>query len=172
MSLKELTADKHKAAESTKFMQSVFDGTITQDTWADWTLQKTLIYSAIEDRALKAGLLDDMPDLERTHKLLTDYSVMTGDKVPHDFKYSTVMYQQYILALPADKILAHLYTWHMGDLFGGQMIKRVVKAPHSSLEFIDAPGLISTIRTKLSDDMAPEVRTAFDWAIKILESYE
>ena len=82
------------------------------------------------------------------------------------------MYKQYILALPADKILAHLYTWHMGDLFGGQMIKRVVKAPHSSLEFIDAPGLISTIRTKLSDDMAPEVRTAFDWAIKILESYE
>jgi hypothetical protein len=97
---------------------------------------------------------------------------MTGDKVPHDFKYSTVMYKQYILALPADKILAHLYTWHMGDLFGGQMIKRVVKAPHSSLEFIDAPGLISTIRAKLSDDMAPEVRTAFDWAIKILESYE
>jgi heme oxygenase len=172
MSLKELTTDKHRAAESTKFMRSVFDGTITLDTWADWTLQKTLIYSAIEKQAKTAGLLDDMPDLERTLKLLTDYRAMVGDEVKHDFKDATVLYQQYLLSLPANKIMAHLYTWHMGDLFGGQMIKRVVQAPHSSLDFNNAPELISTIRTKLSDDMAPEVRTAFDWAIKILESYE
>ena len=68
--------------------------------------------------------------------------------------------------------MAHLYTWHMGDLFGGQMIKKLVDGPHSSLDFLDPPALIVAMRRKLSDDMAAEANTAFDWAIQILKEYE
>ena len=48
MSLKELTAEKHKEAETTPFMKAVFDRTLPQDLWIDWTYQKWLFYGAIE----------------------------------------------------------------------------------------------------------------------------
>jgi len=60
----------------------------------------------------------------------------------------------------------------MGDLFGGQMIKKLVDEPHSSLDFLDPPVLIAAMRGKLSDDMAEEANIAFDWAIRILNEYD
>jgi heme oxygenase len=60
----------------------------------------------------------------------------------------------------------------MGDLHGGQMIKKIVEAAHSHLEFEDRAELIKTVRTMLSDDMAVEANIAFEWAIKIMESYD
>mgnify|MGYP003353756242 CR=1 FL=1 len=51
MSLKELTADKHKEAESTNFMRAVFARKLPDNLWADWTYQKALFYGAIEGAA-------------------------------------------------------------------------------------------------------------------------
>ena len=69
-------------------------------------------------------------------------------------------------------IMAHVYTWHMGDLFGGQMIKRVVSAPHRALDFDNADLLKTNIRVKLKDTMSTEANCAFEWAIKLLEEYD
>jgi heme oxygenase len=60
----------------------------------------------------------------------------------------------------------------MGDMFGGQMIKKIVDAPSSHLDFENADELKTIIRSKLTDDMADEANVAFDWAIKILNHYE
>jgi heme oxygenase len=60
----------------------------------------------------------------------------------------------------------------MGDMFGGQMIKKIIDAPSSHLDFENAAELKTTIRSKLTDDMADEANVAFDWAIKILNHYE
>jgi heme oxygenase len=60
----------------------------------------------------------------------------------------------------------------MGDLYGGQMIKRMISAPCRSLDFADADQLKQTLRTMLHDGMAEEVNGAFDWAIKILNEYK
>jgi len=172
MSLKELTAEKHKLAESTPFMKAVFARTLPKEVWIDWTYQKALFYNVIEAQCKIAGYLDDLPGIERTHLLMKDYREMTGGEVTNSFKSPTIGYYRYILGLESRDALAHLYTWHMGDMFGGQAIKQIVDAPHSSLEFEDPKLLMTNLRSKLTDDLGPEANRAFDWAIKIMSSYD
>ena len=175
MSLKELTADLHDKAEKTAFMQSVMKKTLPLDAWADFTYQKTLFYNVIERCASVTGLLADLPGIDRTFLLYQDYKEMTQGSHNHSYKQSTLDYYNYVLGLheDKDKVMAHLYVWHMGDLFGGQMIKKIINAPHRALDFKDPDLLKQTIRSKLNDNMAPEARVAFEWAIKIMnETYE
>ena len=171
MSLKELTADKHRQAETTPFMKAVFAKTLPRDHWVDFTYQKSLFYSTIETTAVKYNLMADIEPMRRSALLAQDYEKMDGSA--REFKPAVLEYHNYIQTLtdPA-RIMAHLYTWHMGDLFGGQMIKKLVDGPHSSLDFLDPPVLIAAMRLKLSDDMAEEANIAFDWAIRILNEYD
>lgn len=172
MSLKELTAEKHKQAEETAFMKAVFKKTLPIDLWYDFTYNKLLVYNAIETKARAEHFLDDLFGLERSYKILQDYFEMTGGKISHKFRQPTMDYHRYILDLKPGLVLAHLYTWHMGDLYGGQMIKKIIQAPHRSLDFNDAEDLKTIIRSKLDDSLGDEANLAFDWAIKIMESYE
>lgn len=174
MSLKELTAQKHKQAESTKFMQAVFAKTLPQELWIDWTYQKCLFYHTLEGMAGSYRLLSDLPDLRRGFKLWQDYDIMEKQfNYVAKHKKSVLQYQAYILQLnSADKVMAHIYTWHMGDLFGGQMIRKIVGGSHKSLDFADPKLLLENIRNKVNDDMAAEANCAFDWAIKMLEEYD
>ena len=171
MSLKELTADKHREAETTQFMKAVFAKTLPRDHWVDFTYQKTLFYSTIETAATRLGLMSDLEPMRRSALLAQDYEKMDGSA--REFKPAVLEYHNYIQTLTdPTRIMAHLYTWHMGDLFGGQMIKKLVDGPHSSLDFLDAPVLIAVMRSKLSDSMAEEANIAFDWAIQILNEYD
>lgn len=175
MSLKELTAEKHKEAESTPFMQAVFKRSLPQELWADWTYQKTLFYGGIEGAAGACRLLGDLPDIRRAFYLYMDFQDMWDKNTTRpDFRPEVVDYYNYILSIGQDphKIMAHLYTWHMGDMFGGQMIKKVVPGSHRNLEFQDIPTLMTNIRAKLDDSMADEANVAFDWAIKMMRGYD
>lgn len=171
MSLKELTAEKHRLAESTPFMKAVFAKNLPRKVWVDWTYQKSMFYSEIEKRCKQAGLLEDLAGIERAGLLAEDYKEMSG-ATAHKMKQATVAYCKYLQELDDKNILAHLYTWHLGDMFGGQMIKKIVEGPHRSLEFDNAPELMKTLREKLTDDLGPEANVAFDWAINIMASYE
>jgi heme oxygenase len=174
MSLKELTAEKHQEAETTPFMKAVFAKTLPRDIWADWTLQKSLFYGAIEGAAGANRLLGDLPDLRRAFYLAMDYAEMNGDNPRHEFRPIVIEYYNYLLSISKDpnKIMAHLYTWHMGDMFGGQMIKKIVPGPHRNLEFEDIKTLMTNIRAKLDDSMGDEANVAFDWAIRMMRDYD
>lgn len=174
MSLRELTAQSHARAENTQFMRRVFNKTMDLNTWADFTYQKCLFYNVIECAANTCGLVYDIKDILRTHLLYKDYLEMIKDGPRHNFRPSTIKYYQYIMSIANDsrKVLAHLYTWHMGDLYGGQMIKKIVDAPHNALEFTNKEELMTRLRAKLGDDLAEEANRAFDFAIKIMESYD
>lgn len=175
MSLKELTAEKHKLAESTPFMQAVFKRNLPQELWADWTYQKTLFYGGIEGAAGACRLLGDLPDIRRAFYLYLDFCDMwPKDTTRPNFRPEVVDYYNYILSINQDpqKVMAHLYVWHMGDMFGGQMIKKVVPGSHRNLEFQDIPTLMTNIRAKLDDSMADEANVAFDWAIKMMRGYD
>lgn len=177
MSLKELTAEKHALAESTPFMKAVFAKTLPRDLWIDWTFQKSLFYKTIEFAAEKLELLKDLPDIQRGEKIMDDYLAM-NPKGPEQKKFEhnieTTQYHAYLRSIKDDptRIMAHLYTWHMGDLFGGQMIKKIVDAPHSSLDFEDPKTLMTNIRAKLDDSMGAEANIAFDWAIRMMREYD
>lgn len=174
MSLKELTADKHTQAESTPFMKAVFAKTLPHDLWIDWTFQKTLFYNAIENGADAAGLLTDLPDIRRAFYLYLDFKEMNKDNKSYKYRQVCIAYHNYLMSIANDpnKIMAHLYTWHMGDIFGGQMIKKIVPAAHRNLEFKDVPTLITNIRAKLDDSMGDEANIAFDWAIRMMKDYD
>lgn len=169
MSLKELTKDKHAEAESTPFMKAVFDKTLPREVWADFTYNKMIFYGAIEAKARAEGIMEDLYRIDRAYFLYEDYRSMN---LPATVKPTVAEYRQYILDLEPGKVLAHLYTWHMGDLHGGQMIKKIVDAPHCSLEFEDRTGLINSMRSKLDDSLAEEAKCAFDWAIRIMREYD
>ena len=174
MSLKDLTSAKHAEAESTPFMKAVFARTLPFDLWVDWTYQKWLFYGAIEGAAGANRLLGDLPDLRRAFYLAMDYAEMNGNNPRHDFRPIVVDYYNYLLSISKDpnKIMAHLYTWHMGDMFGGQMIKKIVPGAHRNLEFEDPRTLMTNIRSKLDDSMGDEANVAFDWAIRMMRDYD
>ena len=173
MALKDLTAEKHQAAESTPFMKAVFARTLPFNLWVDWTYQKWLFYGAIEGVAGSQGLLRDLPDIQRTFYIFSDWQEIRDLEVQYSFRETSLDYYRYILSInDRDKIMAHVYTWHMGDLFGGQMIKKIVPGSHRSLDFKNADNLKTIIRTKLNDDMADEANIAFDWAIRMMRDYD
>jgi heme oxygenase len=173
MSLKELTWESHQKAEATPFMKAVFAKTLPLEVWTDWTYQKWLFYGAIEGAAGANRLLGDLPDLRRAFYLFMDYNEMNSENKKHEFRPAVIDYYNYIISIgkDPDKIMAHLYTWHMGDMFGGQMIKKIVPGSHRNLEFQDADALKTAIRAKLDVSMADEANTAFEWAIKLMETY-
>jgi heme oxygenase len=174
MSLKDLTSAKHAEAESTPFMKAVFAKTLPFDLWVDWTYQKWLFYGAIEGAAGANRLLNDLPDLRRAFYLFMDYNEMNTERKKHEFRPIAVDYYRYLISIANDpnKIMAHLYTWHMGDMFGGQMIKKIVPGAHRNLEFEDTKTLITNIRAKLDDSMGNEANVAFDWAIRMMRDYD
>jgi heme oxygenase len=172
MSLKDITADLHDKAEDTPFMKAVFAGELPIKVWEEWTYWRTMFYSAIEDKCEQGNLLDDLQGIKRATSLMQDYIGMrNGNWLPSNNCNNPALneYLDYIKTLTSDRALAHLYVWHMGDLYGGQMIKKVIPAPtHYALEFEDATTLKNNLRAKLTDDLGPEARTAFEFAIKML----
>jgi heme oxygenase len=172
MSLKELTKEKHTEAERTPFMYATIKGKIPKEIWADYTYNKMLWYGAIETKARAEGLLNDLPGIDRAFALYQDAKELTGGDFPK-FRQEAIDYHRYILDLEPGKVAAHLYVWHMGDLFGGQLIKKILNyVPHRNLDFKDVDGLKTAIRTKLTDDLGDEANLAFDWAIKIMHTYD
>lgn len=173
MTLKELTKHKHDAAENTKFMQRVFNKQLPTNLWNDYTLQRAIIYSAIETKCVNLSLISSNSELIRAPKLMQDF---LSSKQDFHVRQETVNYQNYIRQIKSPQlILAHLYTWHMGDLFGGQQIKNIVHGvPHSALDFKDKSACINTIRDLCrvwEVENTDEPIVAFDYAIKLLESY-
>lgn len=175
MSLKELTKENHARAEGTAFMKAVFDLSLPMELWRDYTYQKQLWYKEIETKAAEMGLLTDLTGIERAELIKNDYQEMMKDRLGdyHTYRGVTKDYVLYIRNLrEPDDVMAHLYTWHMGDLFGGQMIKKIINAPSTHLDFENSQNLMVNMRNLLTDDMADEANRAFTWAINILETYD
>lgn len=174
MSLKDITKDLHTEAERTPFMRAVLKGEIPADVWADWTYQRSIIYGSIESVARDAGFTKDCLDVERALKLYLDAKEITNGNFPK-LRPETIEYSRYLLDLVGhgNKILGHLYTWHMGDLYGGQMIKKILSDfPHRALSFNDVEGTKEIIREKLDDSLGPEACVAFQYAIKMMHTYD
>jgi heme oxygenase len=60
----------------------------------------------------------------------------------------------------------------MGDMYGGQMIKKILNIDSPSLTFENRATLIDRLEQKLDIDLVKEANIAFEWAYKILNSYD
>lgn len=175
MSLNEITKDLHADAERTAFAKKLVTGAFTKDEYANYLWQMVLVYNGIEVAANSQGMLKNLPDIERCHKIYQDCIELVGPHHQIKWNSTTIEYYQYLLALNYDQerrrlIKAHIYCRHMGDLFGGQIIAKKVPGQGRFYQFEKADLLKERIREELTDDLGDEARVAFEWAIKIMKA--
>lgn len=175
MSLREITKDLHHEAETTKFAKLLLSGKIEKADYRNYLYNLLAVYDAIEWYCRRQGVFIYMPDLPRLKYIYADFTEL--DECEYYYLTpSTLEYQAYLHKLGNDPerhhlIQAHLYCRHMGDLFGGQIIKKQV-AHISSGKFYDfenADAMKTSIRELLTDDLGDEARVAFEFAIKMMK---
>jgi heme oxygenase len=174
MSLREITKDLHHEAETTKFAKLLLSGKIEKSDYRNYLYNLMAVYDPIEWYCTRQGFLVNMPDLPRLKSIYADFTEL--DECGYYYLTpATLEYQAYLHKLGNDPerkhlIKAHLYCRHMGDLFGGQIIKKQV-AHISSGKFYDfenADAMKTAIRETLTDDLGDEARVAFEFAIKMM----
>ena len=165
--LKELTHNNHELAEAHPFTKLLLSGNIPENVYADFLYNQQAIYYSLEAVAKRKSLLDGLDGIERTVKIGDDFDNLPKCKTT--LYPSTVKYIDYITNrnLSEQQILAHLYVRHMGDLYGGQMIKKVVPGTATMYEFSNRSELISALRQKLDVNMAAEANECFAFAIEL-----
>ena len=135
MSIKELTMGHHKAAEEQPFVGVMFSGKLDARTYAIFAYNQYLMYEALENAALDKDVLGyDFLDINRASALKADYLELWEEASPPPTLETTKKFVHYISEVQdPDSIFAHVYTRHMGDLMGGQMLKSKVPVSYTHL---------------------------------------
>lgn len=173
MSLKDLTKEAHSNAERTEFAKLLMSGKINEEQYGMYLYQMLEVYMVLEHLAAQQGFLKNLPGLSRVNGIKTDLDELGFQPRSMKALDSTREYIKYLLNLVSDEsnkslVFAHLYVRHMGDLYGGQMIKKRIPGEGKFYDFDNKDMLIERIREKLTDDLADEANVAFKYAIDIM----
>ncbi len=175
MSLRDLTAQKHKEAEETAFSQKLVSGILPEHIYADYLYQMFLIYTGLETACAQNGLLQDLQGLQRSPYIYADWLELKGDR-EYEWLPETHKYWNHIMNLNGPGkyhlLRAHQYTRYLGDLYGGQMIAKVVPGEARWYSFENAKQLKETLRSHLTDDLADEANLSFDMTIDIFNALD
>jgi len=165
--LRDLIKENHDKAEKHRFVVLLLSGKMPENIYSDFLYNQHAVYKTLEAVAESKGLLNGLSGIERNKKIQYDFENLGNHK--NTLYPSTQKYIQYITTrnLTDHQILAHFYVRHMGDLYGGQMIKRVVPGTSTMYEFENRKELIDALRSKLDDSMATEANHCFDYAIEL-----
>lgn len=173
--LKGLTAEEHKNAERQAFVKKLFKKELCEKDYATFLRNQHAIYDTLEAIAMMHGLFNDVPELRRAPKILEDFQELWKEDEPPALSITAVNYGKYILSIKddVDKIMAHVYVRHMGDLSGGQMLAKCVPGSGRMYEFdCDIDELKSKVRSKLDDSMADEAKVCFNWATELFKELD
>ena len=161
--LKELTQENHRKAERSAFVGAMMRNQLTAQQWVNYLLWKRDLLVAL-DR--KLGLTGLHPEFNRSSQFDTDI-VATGPG-PVGLT-ATQDYIKQIESITNEQAWAHVYVHYLGDLRGGQMLKKMVKQPMHHVDYDDATGLESIIRANVSDALAGEANVGFDLTMQAME---
>jgi len=175
MSLKDLTWEHHKYAETRPFVKVLFSGKITPEAYATYLYNQHKCYDMLEAIAMMHGLMNDYPTIRRAPAILEDFNELwTGEDMPTEVP-SVKVYHDHLMSIKDDpkKILAHLYVRHFGDLSGGQMIAKRVPGSGKYYQFDGDPVEIKNVlRAKLDDSLADEAAVCFKFAADMFDDLE
>jgi heme oxygenase len=167
MSLRDLTHDAHKNAETQPFVKVLFSGKINPKLYATFLKNQHPCYEILEVCAMPHQLLHGLSDIRRAPAILADFQELwtEADGDPQMLP-TTDNYIKYILSIKdqPQRLMAHIYVRHMGDLAGGQMIAKRVPGSGRMYQFEDADALKTAIRERINDDMAEEAKVCFQFA--------
>jgi heme oxygenase len=169
--LKELTWEHHKNAERQVFVKELLSGNISNERYAQYLYNQHPAYDLLEALATRHGLFDDIMSVKRASAILEDFNELWDDESRKPNLCPVV--QDYIDHLRTimddkDKIMAHVYVRHMGDLSGGQIIAKRVPGKGLFYKFDnDVETIKDKIRTQINDSMAEEAKLCFDFAARL-----
>ncbi|XDD52402.1 heme oxygenase (biliverdin-producing) [Leptospira sp. WS92.C1] len=133
--LREGTSEEHKAAEGSAFIRCFMKGVLEKGTYARHLEAFYFVYEAMEKELARHA---DHPvlksicytELDRKQALLEDLQFFYGSWKPADHKptAATQAYVDRIRKISETKpelLAAHSYVRYLGDLSGGQILKKV-----------------------------------------------
>jgi len=172
--LKELLKEQHTNAERQEFVKVLMSGKINPQFYATYLWNQHKKYDILEAMAAVNGLFNDIPfDIRQKMKIEQDFLELWEDKtkqpelVPSTHEY--IMHMREIMHDP-EKLMAHLYVLHMGDLSGGQIIARRAPGEGRMYKFEgDIDAIKNAIRSKTDDDMAEEAAYVFESSTKLFQ---
>lgn len=179
MDIKSLTAEHHKTAENQEFVKTIMSGNINPELYGTYIFNLLQCYSLLEKYCSENGLFRDLPSIERSIKLKKDYEILwpRQEKPP----YITDSVLRYIYHLDSiknepEKLFAHVYVRHMGDLYGGQMIRKKTPGANTYLVFQKPEQLKAKIRELIYNyvityqiNVVAEARLCFEYATELFK---
>lgn len=166
MALRDHIKENHDLAEKHPFVKLLFSGGVSSELYADYLFNQYVMYNKLESLALEKGLLDGVEEVVRSELMLEDLIELNQ----HGMKLrgTTMGYIKYLQErVPEDKIMAHIYVRHFGDLFGGQLMKKVIPGSGKMYDFENRSELIKKLRERLDDSLADEANDVMIWAISL-----
>lgn len=169
--LRDVTNAKHREVERLPLIELLMSGNISSSQYAVYLAELVAIYSKLETLGDQLGILANLPGIHRTAALKDDYTELGGVE-SYRIGQATEAYLMYLDGLAADPtkshlVLAHIYVRHMGDLYGGKLMARVVPGSGKTYQFEDRPAIIKKFNEILTVELGDEANRAFDWFIEI-----
>jgi hypothetical protein len=176
--IKELTLEQHKNAEKQEFVKILMSGQINPELYATYLFNLLQCYATLEKYAFANGLFRQTPGLDRAQKIDHDYRSLWGKTEKPHITDSTLRYVYHLDTIKddAEKLYAHIYVRHMGDLYGGQMIKRKTPGPNTYLVFLKPEETKRVIREIINNYMntyqvnvVAEAKLCFEYATELFK---
>ena len=135
--LREGTSKSHTMAENVNFIKSFLGGVIDKSSYVEMLSKLYFVYEAIE-KAMEENKEHEyikpiyFPELNRTQSLKEDLDFHYGERWRESTKISpaTLDYVNRINQISKEKpelLVAHAYTRYLGDLSGGQILKKIAQ---------------------------------------------
>lgn len=163
-SLKDAIETNHRIAESAEFNKLLLSGNVTTDQYLLYLRQLLHIFFRLEQRNVLP-----INDMRRADEILIDMEELNETNEIYSLLPTTFAYGKYLLTLPNDKLMAHVYLHYLALLFGGQMMKKKVPGSGRLYTFKNAQEIIKTIRSIQQDSWADEANYGLTQFNKILD---
>ena len=135
--LREGTSKSHTMAENVNFIKSFLGGVIDKGSYTEMLSKLYFVYEAIENAMEKNKEHEYIkpiyfPELNRTESLKEDLIFHYGEDWLENITLSkaTLDYVNRIKTVSKEKpelLVAHAYTRYLGDLSGGQILKKIAQ---------------------------------------------
>ena len=172
MNLKELTWEHHKNAERQEFAGLMMSGKLNPDLYATYLWNQHKKYDLLEAIAAPMGLFSTLGDIRRKLLIEEDFRELwkhTEEPIITKSTHEYIMHMRNLIG-NAEALTAHMYVLYMGDLSGGQIIRKRVPGKCKMYDFEgDVADLKERIRSKINDDMADEAKFVFGSSTKLFK---
>lgn len=176
--LRERTRELHTRAERSGIIADMLQGRATRETYGLLLRNLLPVYQAMEQQLARVAGSPRLgaivrPELERAPAIASDLNSLAVDVAEIELSPATEKYVGAIMAAASgdgSRLIAHAYARYLGDLSGGQIVKRLLArslnlAP-AELSFYDFPAIADIEAFKA------EYRAAIDRAGEDSEDFD